>query len=107
MNIKHEFNINSGDYNTKVSQIADSFDPFNKEYESSTACNQNTSFGAGKRRCIGSKLAMMWGSVFMTKMILKYKIEIDNTKGQVKRVNMITTGPRNGLWLKLTKLDTV
>jgi len=54
-----------------IDNIQRDFNPFGRMFNRETAGDEDLSFGAGKRRCIGFKLALMWGSTFLTKMLLR------------------------------------
>lgn len=60
-----------------MENIKKEYNPFNKEFSIVNAGDNEISFGLGKRKCIGFRLAMIWGSLFMTKLIQRQEIESD------------------------------
>lgn len=60
-------------------------------------------FGAGRRTCIGQRLAMMEAVQIVGSVIKNFKIELESPDTEVAEVADISLGPKEGLFIKLSQ----
>ena len=88
----------------------DVFDPMRFSPENRSEIRQGTwqPFGDGPRNCVGMRFAYLVMKLALAKLLLNYSLEkspsteIGTLATQLK---LATTVPKNGVWLKLKKLD--
>ncbi|XP_041966892.1 thromboxane-A synthase isoform X2 [Alosa sapidissima] len=64
-------------------------------------------FGAGPRSCVGMRLAQLEMKMALTLILQRFTVEAcSETKVPLELKSQSTLGPKNGIWVKITKRDT-
>ncbi|XP_014470371.1 PREDICTED: probable cytochrome P450 6a14 [Dinoponera quadriceps] len=86
----------------------DVFDPerFSEEAKQKRHPMTFLSFGDGPRNCIGSRFAVYQTKIGLIKMLRNYKVETcEKTQPYVIDPNTLLLAPKDGIYLKLTKVN--